>query len=114
VLAAATSRDAVMAMAGIASPAHFFAALRSAGWNVVGEAPFRDHHRYASGELDAVFARARAAGAARVVTTEKDFVRLLPFRPWALPIDAVPMRIEMDDRGACVEWLLSVVRSARA
>jgi tetraacyldisaccharide-1-P 4'-kinase len=48
------------------------------------------------------------------VTTEKDLVRLLPFRPWPLPIAAVPMTLELDDRESFVAWLLSVVRQARA
>jgi tetraacyldisaccharide 4'-kinase len=109
----ASSSDPVLAVAGIASPENFVNALRAAGWNVAADASYRDHHRYTSDDVAAIAARARAAGASRVVTTEKDYVRLLPFRPWPLPIEAVPMRIELDDRETFVAWLLSIVRRAR-
>ena len=114
VLGRATTTDPVVAVAGIASPGGFFSALRTSGWNVVAEVPFRDHHRYSRRDLEGIATRAREAGAARVVTTEKDYVRLLPFRPWGLSIEAVPMTLALDGHDAFVAWLLSVVGSARA
>jgi tetraacyldisaccharide 4'-kinase len=109
----ATTRDPVFAVAGIASPASFFGALRRDGWNVAGESGFRDHYRYEAGEVARIADLARAAGAARVVTTEKDLVRLLPFRPFPLPFEAVPLTLEIEDRASLEAWLLSVVRQAR-
>ena len=47
------------------------------------------------------------------MTTEKDLVRLLPFRPWPLPIEAVAMTLEVSDRASLIAWLLSVVKQAR-
>lgn len=110
----AVNAGPVLAVAGIAAPAQFFAALRAAGWQVAAERAFRDHYRYAHDDLAAIAARARAAGAARVVTTEKDLVRLLPFRPWPIAIEPVPMRIELDDRDSFVAWILSVANAGRA
>jgi tetraacyldisaccharide 4'-kinase len=110
----ATTADPVLAAAGIASPASFFAALRAKGWQVVADAPFRDHHPYSAADAARLADRARAAGARRIVTTEKDLVRLLPYRPFAMPIDAVPMTVEIDDRASFDAWLLSRVRGARA
>ena len=110
----ATTTEPVLAVAGIASPASFVAALRANGWNVTGEMPFRDHHRYSSADVDAIVQRARAAGAARIVTTEKDLVRLLPFRPFAMPIEAVPLALALDDEPSFRAWLLSVAGSSRA
>ena len=104
----------MLAVAGIASPAAFFADLRANGWRVAAELPFRDHYRYSAADLGRIAERAHAAGAARVVTTEKDLVRLLPFRPFPLPIEAVPLTITIDDRQSLVDWLLSVVRRARS
>ena len=106
--------EAVFAVAGVADPAAFFAALRANGWRVAGEIGFRDHHRYTRADLAAIAARARAAGAARLVTTEKDYVRLLPFRPFEMPITSVPLAIALDDPAGFTAWLLSVVRDARA
>jgi tetraacyldisaccharide 4'-kinase len=114
VLPRASGTESVFAVAGIASPASFFAALRHNGWQVAGEMAFRDHHRYTSAAVDDIVQRARAAGAARIVTTEKDLVRLLPFRPFALPIEAVPLTLALDDEASFRDWLLSIVRGARA
>jgi tetraacyldisaccharide 4'-kinase len=109
----ATTAEPVFAVAGIASPSGFFAALRANGWSVAGELPFRDHHPYSTSDVAQIEARAHAAGARRVVTTEKDFVRLLPLRPFTTPIDAVPMTVAIDDRPSFDAWLLSRVRGAR-
>ena len=81
---------------------------------VLAEMPFRDHHPYSTADLSRLADRMQAAGAARVVTTEKDYVRLLPFRPFPVAIDAVPLILDIDNRAALVDWLLSVVRQARA
>ncbi len=103
----------MLAVAGIAAPAQFFAALRAAGWQVAAEMALRDHFRYAAGDVAAIAARARAAGAARVVTTEKDLVRLLPYRPWPVAIEAVPLKLAVDDHASLVNWLLSVAHGDR-
>lgn len=109
----ATTAEPVLAIAGIASPEGFFSALQGNGWNVAATLPFRDHYRYSARDVGAMVSRARAAAASRIVTTEKDLVRLLPFRPWPLPIEAVGLTIELDDRASFVAWLLSVARQAR-
>jgi tetraacyldisaccharide 4'-kinase len=113
-IGAPAASEPVLAAAGIASPASFFAALRAKGWHVAADAPFRDHHRYSAADAARLVDRARAAGARRIVTTEKDLVRLLPYRPFAMPIDAVPMTVAIDDRASFDAWLLSRVRGARA
>jgi tetraacyldisaccharide 4'-kinase len=105
--------EPVLAAAGIASPGAFFAALRAGGWRLSGAIGFRDHHRYTANDVAALVTRARAAGAARIVTTEKDFVRLLPFRPFPLPIDVVRLSLQIEDEPSFIGWLLSVVRDAR-
>ncbi len=114
VLPRAATIEPVLACAGIAAPPAFFAALRANGWNVAAELPFRDHYRYSRADVDRIVARARAAGAARVVTTEKDYVRLLPFRPFAIAVEAVPLAIEIDDRASFAAWLLAACRGAGA
>ena len=85
-------------VAGIASPAGFDARARldrgRASWRfaIIIATRAADRRRASP-------ARARAAGARRVVTTEKDAVRLLPFRPFAAAgRGCVPLTIELDDR----------------
>jgi tetraacyldisaccharide 4'-kinase len=105
--------EPVLALAGIASPASFFAALRAGGWHLAGELGFRDHHPYTARDVARIVSRAREAGVSRVVTTEKDLVRLLPFRPFPLPIEAVPLTLDIDDEPSLVAWLLSAIEDAR-
>ncbi len=65
----------VLAFAGIGQPENFFASLRALGAEVAGAVRFADHHFYTGKEIGGLKAEARAAKA-RLVTTEKDFVRL--------------------------------------
>lgn len=101
------------AIAGIAEPARFFAELPPAGWTVVGTRAFHDHHPYSARDLRAVVAAARAAGATRIVTTEKDLVRLLPYRPFAMPIVHVPLVLEPTPVAEFQEWLRDGLLAAR-
>jgi tetraacyldisaccharide 4'-kinase len=107
-------RGPALAVAGIANPQAFFDAVRAAGCALAGEMRFADHHRYSRADLRRISDRARSSGAAGVVTTEKDLVRLLPFRPFPVPIAAVPMTIEIDNGAAFDAWLAHVVERARA
>lgn len=65
----------VLALAGLARPAGFLATLRALGTEVRDTALFADHHRFSAQELEEVRVRATRLGA-RIVTTEKDAVRL--------------------------------------
>lgn len=97
------------AMAGIARPDRFFGDLAAAGWQLKGTRSFRDHHRFAARDVTNIVASARAAGAAAVVTTEKDAVRLgacvLPDFPFA----AVPLTAIVEPAPEFAAWLLERV-----
>ena len=54
-------------------------------------------------------ARAAAAGAAAVLTTEKDYVRLLPHRPFPMPVGWVPLTMEPDPLAEFRHWLAGAV-----
>ncbi len=103
----------LFAVAGIAQPSRLFDDLRGAGHTVVGTAAFPDHYRYSRRDVERLVRDARAAGAARIVTTEKDLVRLLPFRPFALPISCVPLTMEPDPLPDFTSWLAAALNDAR-
>lgn len=64
-----------IAFAGIAKPEKFYETCRAAGLTLVETEDFPDHHFFSAGELAKL--RKRAAKAkARLLTTEKDWVRL--------------------------------------
>lgn len=79
----------LLAFAGIADPDSFRATLTRAGVLLLDFLPFPDHYRYTPDDLRELEERAKAEGAAGLITTEKDAVRLpggsrLPV--WALRI----------------------------
>jgi tetraacyldisaccharide 4'-kinase len=107
------STGSVVAIAGIASPDRFFDDLRALGWPLARTLAFPDHHPYTRDDVDRVLAIVRQEGAAMVVTTEKDVVRLLPFRPFPLPVAFVPLSIILEKEDEFRRWLLSMLVEAR-
>jgi tetraacyldisaccharide 4'-kinase len=105
--------EPALAIAGIAEPNRFFGALRAAGWGLTETLVFADHYSYGVRDLHQIVERARGSGARRIVTTEKDMVRLLRFRPFPMPVVAVPLRVEPQPIDAFRDWLSGAVRSAR-
>lgn len=67
--------EAVVAFAGIGRPEKFFRLLEERGARLVARRAFGDHHVYTASEAGALMALAEGEGA-RLVTTEKDLVRL--------------------------------------
>jgi tetraacyldisaccharide 4'-kinase len=102
-----------LAFAGIASPERFFDDLRAQGCTLVRTVAFRDHHPYSRADLDRVIAEAKSAGAQVVVTTEKDYVRLLPFRPFAVPLECAALTMDPVPLPEFRHWLAGSLRAAR-
>ena len=92
----------VFAFAGLADNEQFFQSLREL--EVVGTRGFRDHHRYTAADLDAL---RRAAKGARLVTTEKDAVKID-----ASDVTAIPAVFEID--AAVLERIAAVASSPPA
>jgi tetraacyldisaccharide 4'-kinase len=96
------------AFCGIARPEQFFRGLESAGLRLAARTAFRDHHHYTGSDFMSLVSAARAAGAAALVTTEKDKVRLdslAAMLPESLSLLTARLRIEIEDEAAAVEWL---------
>jgi len=88
----------VLAFAGIGAPGGFRTTLSEIGADVVELETFDDHHWYDAAELRALAARARSLGADALVTTEKDWVRLLRQPVPDVPLLVVSVRLELSDR----------------
>jgi tetraacyldisaccharide 4'-kinase len=112
--AAVRTSAPVVAAAGIARPDRFFEDLRAAGWDVRKTVSFRDHHRYTRADAASLSEAARAAGARAIMTTEKDLVRLLPFRPLPLPVIWIPLTAEIEPAAAFEAWLAARIAAERA
>lgn len=100
----------VFAFAGIERPERFFSDLTSAGWDVVGTKTFRDHHHFSTGDVSRVHAAAKKAGAAIVLTTEKDGVRLQSMPEMQMPVAAVPLVSTVEPADEFRAWLLGQIR----
>jgi tetraacyldisaccharide 4'-kinase len=88
---AAAPAGPLIAFAGIGRPEKFFDTLTAMGAEISEALPFADHHAFTTADL-ALLDRYAAERQARLITTEKDFVRLPP--SWrahvaSLPIEAV-------------------------
>jgi len=103
----------VAAFCGIARPEQFFAGLKAAGLQLAAKTVFPDHHRYTSRELAELVIFARAAGAATLVTTEKDRVRL-GVVTLGLPIETARLSIEIEDVDEALDGLLSRLQRTSA
>jgi tetraacyldisaccharide 4'-kinase len=98
----------VAAFCGIARPDQFFQGLESAGVKLAARIAFADHHNYTAADLARLESTARKAGAAVLLTTEKDCVRIGALAATAsatLPIQTVALRIEIEDERAAIDWL---------
>lgn len=104
---------AAFVLAGIASPDRFVGDVRATGWQVAGTLAFPDHHPYSARDLDRIVTAARTAGAAAILTTEKDYVRLLRFRPFGMPIGWLPLTMEPDAPNDFRLWLAGSIAAAR-
>jgi tetraacyldisaccharide 4'-kinase len=106
-------RGRVLGVAGIADPEHFFADLAAAGFEVARVRRFRDHHPFSAADVARLYLDARTADAQAILTTEKDFVRLLPHRPFALPVGYLPLTMDVEPRDEFRRWLSESIAAAR-
>lgn len=100
--------ERVLAVSGIGNPASFRTLLEAAGVVVADYCVFPDHHAYSREDVLEVRQAAERAGAGRIVTTEKDAVKLAQFEEakgtiWALRIDLTWLE-------GCDEWTRVVLQ----
>ncbi len=102
---------AAVAFCGIAHPEEFFMGLRAHNLALCRTIAFRDHHRYRSTDIDTI--AGHAAGAAAVLTTEKDWVRLNKQARARLsavaPLLAVSLTAELLNARKCATELIAHV-----
>ena len=83
-----------LAVSSIGNPEAFEAMLRREGVDVVRSLRFNDHHWYKEADIERIRGVAQEAGAAHIVSTEKDGVRL-GLAPNA-PKDALLLEIDLE------------------
>jgi tetraacyldisaccharide 4'-kinase len=102
--AAGLRGERVLAFAGIGRPGKFFDSLRECGAEPVVARAFPDHHPYRAAEIAALAAEAAARGL-RLVTTEKDRVRIAGLGLPMGGLSVLPVRLVLADEGALAALL---------
>ena len=97
----------MFAFAGIGSPEAFRRSLTALGAEVVSFRAFPDHHPYSRSDIEALRRLARESGAARIVTTEKDGVRLTDFPDFLAEISLLRIGMEITPAGPFAELIFS-------
>lgn len=82
----------VAAFCAVGNPASFFEQLRRSGYELALQKFFPDHHVYSQDEIDSVVQAAKEAGAAGLITTAKDAVKL---RTLSFSLPCYVLEIEM-------------------
>jgi tetraacyldisaccharide 4'-kinase len=100
----ATDDRPALALSAIARPERFVAHARASGWTIVDEVRFRDHHAFSRAEVESVVARARAVGAAVILTTSKDAIRLERHQALALPVVVLPYLVSIEPAADFEAW----------
>jgi tetraacyldisaccharide 4'-kinase len=99
--------EPVLLVTAVAEPSRVAADLRQAGWTLADVMSFRDHHRYHADDVRQIAARARSAGAAAVLTTAKDAVKLERHLPFDVPVAMVPLEVVIEPVDEFATWLRS-------
>jgi tetraacyldisaccharide 4'-kinase len=94
----------VYGFAGIAKPWKFEATLKSLGLTVTGFQGFPDHAALSDDTLNRLAAK---AGDARLITTEKDWIKLTP--EWRARITPLPITARFDDEEGFKSALLTAL-----
>lgn len=90
--------EPVIAFAGLGRPTKFFDMLTRLGWHLADAVPFDDHYLYKPQDLKFLWQMAEDRGA-RLVTTEKDYVRLP--KNYRRDVMTVPVSVEFEESS---EW----------
>jgi tetraacyldisaccharide 4'-kinase len=97
---------------GIANPDSFEITLRKRGINLIGFKEFPDHHDYSSADIRQLTTDASLSGAAGLITTEKDLVKLHHKFPPENMLIAQPIKLLLPDEfdRYLTEYLKTVIK----
>ena len=97
----------VCAFAGIGRPEAFRRSLNELDSEIVSFRPFPDHHAYSRTDIDILRELAAETGAERIVTTEKDGVRLADFPDFLAEVSLLRIGMEIMPADAFAELIFS-------
>ena len=83
--------------AGIGNPENFFELLKNNHLNIVKEISFPDHYNYTQKDLDDLLLLEKKFNA-KLVTTEKDFLRISSYQRRSFGVVPIKLQIENEDQ----------------
>ena len=104
------SGQRISALSAIGNPSSFESLLGALGGILAARFRFRDHQEIVLSDLERVFTESCAAGAAAVITTEKDAVKLPPLKS-PLPVLALRVAMQVDDEPAFMETVHGILNA---
>jgi tetraacyldisaccharide 4'-kinase len=96
----------VLAFCAIGNPSAFVKMLNELGATVLETVLYRDHFYYTPSDIQKIAEKAKALGAAFIVTTEKDAVKVTDLITKSIDIWSVRIQIDFFDSQKVVESLL--------
>jgi len=94
----------VGAFCGVGNPTSFFNHLRREGHELAFERAFPDHYNYQQADVDSIITEAKATGAAGILTTAKDAVKLSSLR-FEMPCYVLEIRISIEDEARLIDMI---------
>lgn len=102
-----------IAFTGIGQPEKFHSTLWEKGLNVVGWHTYPDHHHFTKKDLQRL-ARLAHDKKARLITTEKDDMRLPPSFKKEVTLDIMPVILEFKEEEALLDFLKNKLSNYKA
>jgi tetraacyldisaccharide 4'-kinase len=99
----------ILAVSGIANPNYFSSLLKKCGMKILGEMLFPDHHLYTSEDLNSI--QKEANGVDRIITTEKDMVKLMELDIRNRPIRALRIEMKIWEEEEFYQKIMEVLRT---
>ena len=98
----------VAAFCAVGNPASFFDHLSKEGLTLVHTHAFPDHHQYKQADITRISDEAKRAGAASLITTAKDAVKLYQLE-FDLPCFVLEIEISIDEEHKLVDLIRSAI-----
>ena len=87
----------LISFAGIGNPKNFFNLLKANRLNVIREISFPDHYNYSEKDLEKLIEMEKKYNA-KLITTEKDFLRISTFERKRFSFLPIKVKIEQEDK----------------
>ena len=96
----------IICFAGIGNPTNFFNLLEQNKINLIEKIDFPDHYNYSKHEIEKLINKAKRNGAI-LLTTEKDYLRILP--DYKNDIKYLKIKIEIENKDDFIDQIKKIL-----